>query len=472
MLCASSLFGHASSAAAMTMPSSPLSRFVGHSITLRYDHDQRRPFCSSGIQKKMVPSRSLITTASASAFPLNKDSTRPKTYKEVYFAKETIMNQTIRVIKPFRKIFSREISTQSKDSDISIAKVLLYIAAEDEAFLAFNREMDAMSFVREKENIKDQSDSEELDTVPNQSYPSKTDSEEQLLQLDGKSISEWLSELDAISKEVEAELVSRDIGCHSVQILEAVNTVLFDTRGFERTSKSLTLDPKYSYLHSVLNSRCGTAFLFSVIYIEVCQRLGLPIVGARVGEEFLIWPKTENPEELFKETSGQSLFAIINGRCVDDPGSMASDLTGKSLLDLDVATNRDIIGIALANLIRVHWRRASKPSPGLMLTSPLSQLNNSSVSNFPLLRPQDLRLAIAAAERLLILEPLNWRLRRDLGMMHYYVRQSREAIQELSICIAFAFDEEEAKVLTLFVEKLHLLSSLKSPFGSDRLAVR
>ncbi|KAF8051373.1 hypothetical protein N665_1739s0013, partial [Sinapis alba] len=268
------------------------------------------------------------------------------------------------------------------------------------------------------------------------------------------------------------ELVSRDIGCHSVQLLEAVNTVLFDTRGFERTSKRLTLDPKYSYLHSVLNCRCGTAFLFSVIYIEVCQRLGLPIVGARVGEEFLIWPKTENPEELFKVTSGQSLFAIINGRCVDDPGSMASDLTGKSLLDLDVATNRDIIGIALANLIRVHWRRASKPSPGLMLTSPLSQLNNS-VSNFPLLRPQDLRLAIAAAERLLILEPLNWRLRRDLGMMHYYVRQSREAIQELSICIAFAFDEEEAKVLTLFVEKLHLLSSLKSsPFGSDRLAVR
>lgn len=467
MLCvlsSSSSFGHAS-AAAMTMAASspPLSRFSGHPITLRYDHDPRRP-CSIGFQKRnpSPPRR----TASASAYPLflnqlKKHSRRPKTYKEV--------------TKPFRQIFAREISAQSKDSDISIAKVLLTIAAEDEAFLAFNREMDAMSFLREKENVvQDQSDSEqELESVQDQSYPSKTDSEEEeLLQLDGKSISQWLSELDAISKEVEAELVSRDIGCHSVQLLEAVNTVLFDTRGFQRTSKSLTLDPKFSYLHSVLDSRCGTAFLFSVIYIEVCQRLGLPIVGARVGEEFLIWPKTENPEELFKVTSGQSLFAIINGRCVDDPGSMASDLTGKSLLDLDVATNRDIIGIALANLIRVHWRRASKPSPGLMLTSPLSQLNNS-VSNFPLLRPQDLRLAIAAAERLLILEPLNWRLRRDLGMMHYYARQSREAIQELSICIAFAFDEEEAKVLTLFVEKLHLLSSLKSSlFGSDRLAVR
>ncbi|CAA7057142.1 unnamed protein product [Microthlaspi erraticum] len=137
-----------------------------------------------------------------------------------------------------------------------------------------------------------------------------------------------LNRLDAISKEVEAELVSRDIGRHSVQVLEAVNTVLFDLRGFKRTS--IPLDPKYFYLHSVLNCRCGTAFLFSVIYIEVCQRLGVPIVGSRVGEDFLIWPRTEYPEELFNTTSGQSLFGIVNGRCVDDPRSMASDLTAKS----------------------------------------------------------------------------------------------------------------------------------------------
>ncbi|KAG7616571.1 Protein SirB1 N-terminal [Arabidopsis thaliana x Arabidopsis arenosa] len=337
------------------------------------------------------------------------------------------------------------------------SQVLFYIAAEDEAFLAINRERDAQSLMKERESVQDQSD------------PSETDSEE-LLQLDGKSISEWVSEIDAISKEVEAELVSRDIGCHLVQVLEAVNTVLFDLRGFKRTS--ITLDPENSYLHSVLNCRCSTAFLISVIYIEVCKRLNVPIVGSPVGEDFLIWPKTEYPEELFKATSGQSLFSIVNGRCVDDPGSMASDLTAKSLQDLDMATNRDIIGIALANLIRLHWRRASKSSHGLMLTSPLSQLNNISSSNFPLLRPQDLRLAIAAAERLLILQPHNWALRRDLGMMLYYDRQYGEAVQELSICMAFAPPEEEA-VLEPFVERLHLLrliSSLK-PLGSDRLTV-
>lgn len=35
-----------------------------------------------------------------------------------------------------------------------------------------------------------------------------------------------------------------------------------------------------------------TAILLSIIYIEVCRRLGLTIVGSRVGEDFLIWPQT------------------------------------------------------------------------------------------------------------------------------------------------------------------------------------
>lgn len=56
-------------------------------------------------------------------------------------------------------------------------------------------------------------------------------------------------------------------------------------------------------------------------------------------------------QELFKVISGHSLFGVVNGKCVDDPRSRASDVNSNSLLGLEVATNRDIIGIALANLI-------------------------------------------------------------------------------------------------------------------------
>ncbi|KAG8638105.1 hypothetical protein MANES_15G184300v8 [Manihot esculenta] len=352
------------------------------------------------------------------------------------------------VAKSARERFTQEISFQSKDKDISLAKALLYIAAEDEAFLAFNKEMDARSLLNERRTASVPVKEEEWDSV------------EKML-LAGKNITEWLCELDNIAREVEAELVSRDIGCHLVEVLDAINVVLFESRGFKRSP--VVVDSKYSYLHTVLSTGCGSAILLSIIYIEVCRRLNLTIVGSRVGEDFLIWPQMGNLEELFKVTSGHSLFAIVNGRCVEDPRSKASDLTSNSLLGLEIATKRDIIGISLANLIRLHWKRASRSSHGLMLTSPLRHVHNahkkhemSQNLNVPLLRQRDLRLAIMASERLLVLHPHNWALRRDHGMMLYYNREYGEAVQELSICMAFA-PEEEAQVLEPFVEKLHLL---------------
>ncbi|KAJ0745238.1 hypothetical protein HanPI659440_Chr10g0396581 [Helianthus annuus] len=98
---------------------------------------------------------------------------------------------------------------------------------------------------------------------------------------------------------------------------------------------------------------------------------------------------------LSKVNSGHSLFGIVNGRCVEDPKSMASDLTCNSLPGLDIATNRDMIGIYLTNLIRLHWKRASSMNHGWMLTSPLRRLHDESKVNgstsMPLLGPQDLR---------------------------------------------------------------------------------
>lgn len=201
-------------------------------------------------------------------------------------------------------------------------QALLYIAAEDEAFMAYNRKMDTRSLIIERKNVSalpiaDAQDWNHLEQMP----------------LAGKTIQEWLSALDMIAKEVEAELVYRDIGCHLVQVLEAVNLVLFELRGFKRSP--VLVESKHCYLHYVLSSGCGSgnastllhlfsfftwylhfyfisfiflhyqsnnilvclaAILLSIIYIEVCGRLGLNIVGSRVGEDFLIWPQTGYPE--------------------------------------------------------------------------------------------------------------------------------------------------------------------------------
>ncbi|XP_073051028.1 uncharacterized protein [Primulina eburnea] len=384
--------------------------------------------------KKMNPSLSPLASCNVAVAAVSCNSSRANLYKEI--------------LEAARVKFTREICFQSKDKDISLAKALLYVAVEDEALLAFNREIDAHSVCNERREMPSPSTMQSWNCV-------------EAIPIAGKNMNEWLIELDAISREVEAELVSRDIGCDLVEVLDAVNKVLFELRGFKRSP--VLVDSKCLYLHTVLSSGCASAILLSVIYIEVCRRLNLTIVGSRVGEDFLIWPPTRNPEELFRTTSGHSLFGIVNGKCVDDPRSKASDINSNSLLGLDIATNRDIIGISLANLIRLYWKRASKMNYGLMLTSPLrpfhkseGKFNNDRGSNVPLLRPQELRLAIMASERLLILQPHNWALRRDFGMMLFYNREYEEAVQELSICMAFA-PEEEAEILERFVEKLNLM---------------
>ncbi|KAL2544363.1 hypothetical protein Fot_13596 [Forsythia ovata] len=428
----------------------------------RYEFDGRNRFWSVYGKGKMdnltattriaaLEKRRLSISPSCSALAESRNSSRASFYKEV--------------LEASREKFTQEISFRSKDKDISLAKALLYVAAEDEAFMAFNREMDALSLHYERRDTSSPSNVKECDCM-------------EAVPLAGKNINEWLVELDAIAKEVEAELVSRDIGCDLVEVVDAVNKVLFVSRGFKRSS--VLVDSKCSYLHSALSTGCANAILLSVIYIEVCRRLNLTIVGSRVGEEFLIWPQTGNPEELFKVTSGHSLFGVVNGKCVEDPRSKASDINSNSLLGLDIATNRDIIGVALGNLIRLHWKRASRTNYGLMLTSPLrfvhkadEKFNKTDGSNVPLLRPQELRLASMASERLLILQPHNWAFRRDYGMMLYYSGDYEAAVQELSICMAFA-PEDDAEALEPFVEKLHLMrleSSWKSPGQQGRLTV-
>lgn len=121
-------------------------------------------------------------------------------------------------------------------------QTLLYISAEDEAFMAFNREIDARFLQHERKEANVPSNVQDWDSI-------------ETIPMAGKKINEWLLELDNISKEVEVELISRDIGCHMVEVLEAVNKVLFESNGFRR---SPIVDSKCSYLHSVLGSKCGS----------------------------------------------------------------------------------------------------------------------------------------------------------------------------------------------------------------------
>ncbi|KAJ6838310.1 uncharacterized protein M6B38_321165 [Iris pallida] len=109
--------------------------------------------------------------------------------------------------------------------------------------MAYNRKMYKHSILNERKGS----------SLPFRSH-SEFDDVEGIF-LAGKILTGWLDELDTITKEVEAELVTRDTGCHLVEIVEAVNVVLFELRGFKRFP--VLLHSKFSYLHTVLDSGYG-----------------------------------------------------------------------------------------------------------------------------------------------------------------------------------------------------------------------
>lgn len=115
--------------------------------------------------------------------------------------------------------------------------------------MAFNREMDALSLHNERKDTSSSSNVKEWDCL-------------EAVPLAGKNINEWLVELDAIGKEIKAELISRDIGCHLVEVIDAVNKVLFELRGFKRSS--VLVDSKCLYLHSVLSSKRASGMPLSI----------------------------------------------------------------------------------------------------------------------------------------------------------------------------------------------------------------
>lgn len=125
--------------------------------------------------------------------------------------------------------------------------------------MAFNREMDAQSLQNERRSASLPSQTTEWTSVED-------------MPLAGKKLNEWMVELDVIAREVEAELVSREIGCDLVEVLDAVNMVLFNSRGFKRSS--VLVDSKCAYMHSVLRSgHCSGISLISLptIIIILCM---------------------------------------------------------------------------------------------------------------------------------------------------------------------------------------------------------
>jgi regulator of sirC expression with transglutaminase-like and TPR domain len=97
-------------------------------------------------------------------------------------------------------------------------------------------------------------------------------------------ITGYLGRIDELAVEVTGRCSA---GAGAAQQLAALNEVLFSRHGFRGNSEDY-YDPKNSFLNEVLDRRTGIPITLSILYIEVAQRVGLPLEGVGFPGHFLV----------------------------------------------------------------------------------------------------------------------------------------------------------------------------------------
>jgi regulator of sirC expression with transglutaminase-like and TPR domain len=208
---------------------------------------------------------------------------------------------------------------------------------------------------------------------------------------------------DLVRERAAQALDSRDI-------LSAINATLFGELGFRGNAGSY-YDPRNSLLNEVIDRRTGIPITLTIVYMEVARRVGLHVEGVGMPGHFLAKLETDGGNIFIDTFNGGRLFGEAGcadlleknsgGRITLEPEHMAS-VTKKQIL-LRMLTN--LLGIYAAG---------------------------------------DHRRALAAIERILIINPDSPPHVRDRGLLLATLGRTTSAIAELERYLLLAPDAPDA----------------------------
>jgi len=225
----------------------------------------------------------------------------------------------------------------------------------------------------------------------------------------GLDIAPHLAKLD----EFGAALKTRIPGEATVsERIAALNQYLFRDLGFAPNTEDY-YDPRNSFLHDVLERRLGIPISLSVVYIEVGQRVGLPLQGVSFPGHFLVKCQVdEGMVVLDPYSGGLSLgLADLQKRLREVQGGEVSRAIVSGLLV--AAGKKDILLRMLRNLKAIY------------------------------LKEQELDKALAVMDVIIATAPaqaLEW---RDRGIVHQELECFRAALEDFQHYIKHAPDGED-----------------------------
>jgi regulator of sirC expression with transglutaminase-like and TPR domain len=120
-------------------------------------------------------------------------------------------------------------------------------------------------------------------------------------ELDTEKLRQFISQL---KRDIWIELNESMTALEQVHV---INHIFFSTYGFSGNTTNYHA-PQNSYLNCVVDSKKGNPLALSIVYLLVCQSLGLPVYGVNLPEHFvLVWLEVRSDEE---GNTGRPLFYI------------------------------------------------------------------------------------------------------------------------------------------------------------------
>lgn len=209
----------------------------------------------------------------------------------------------------------------------------------------------------------------------------------------------YVAQLDAMALEVRERTGS---GSAAAKV-QALNRYLFEERAFRGDLEDY-YHPQNAYLNRVLDRGLGIPITLSLVYLEVGQRLGLPVVGVGLPGHFIVKVAGAHEELLVdpfyrtlltRQDCQKRLDAIYGGKL---------QLTEQFLRAVG---KREVLARLLYNLKRIH------------------------------VKADDTERALRVLDMLLALQPHAFEDLRDRGLLRYQAGRYAEALPDLRAYLGF-----------------------------------
>lgn len=224
----------------------------------------------------------------------------------------------------------------------------------------------------------------------------------------------YLNRLDELAATIRARLPKSP---SFADIIQELNTLLFREEGLAGNQSDFG-DPRNSFLNEVLDRKLGIPITLSLVYIEVGQRLGVPLVGVGFPGHFLVKYEDSQGETVLDPFMGGTILTQeqLEEKLRTMYGPQNPFMSQISRL-LAPADKRDILIRMLRNLKQIYMQK------------------------------EDTERALSVMERILLIAPDHPIEVRDRGAIHHRMGHQQLAVRDFQRYLQLAPKAEDAKAV-------------------------